>query len=404
MYSRIVLISDDSDFFEYITPKLMLRRSDELYRFSFDDLPEKLHLLQTALLIINSESKKDKTLELLHLIKDAPAIVFEFNENETFRIDIYKAGAFDYITLMTTDDELRAKVFSGLNIISSMEKNKLYREMLVKNNLITENNEVFLDYNNILDRELEKIKSNSKTAVLVAISPNDKSKFLIRPNQIETTILNNIRQNDILMNYAANKYFLFLYNTDSDSAKRIWEKIRNAIPEKMYAGFAATGLKGREQLVNEALNKLHEAISKDYSTGTAPEALEYTKSNFKMFRQEFNKKLEQIITPVFYHIEQKYNEKLFGMAIEHKSGDGFGILYIKSKHIIGSFSITSPGFSNINIDITYQSLSHIDGKKNKFPQAKRISVEPEELESGFLEDLLLQFINEFKKEANNEFN
>ena len=36
MQSRIVLISDDVDFFEYISPKLNLRKSDELFKFGFD--------------------------------------------------------------------------------------------------------------------------------------------------------------------------------------------------------------------------------------------------------------------------------------------------------------------------------------------------------------------------------
>ena len=46
---RIVLISDDSDFFEYISPKLILRKSDELFRFSFDEVLEKLHLLSVVI-------------------------------------------------------------------------------------------------------------------------------------------------------------------------------------------------------------------------------------------------------------------------------------------------------------------------------------------------------------------
>ena len=125
MQSRIVLISDDSDFFEYITPKLALRRSDELYRFSFDDLPDKLHILRSSLLVVNSEGMKDKTLELLNMVKGTPSVVFEFNEDEKFRIDAYKAGMFEYITLMTKDEEFEAKLVPALNAVSSIEKSRL---------------------------------------------------------------------------------------------------------------------------------------------------------------------------------------------------------------------------------------------------------------------------------------
>ena len=57
MHGKIVLISDDADFFEYIVPKLSLRNSDELYRYKFKEIPDKLHLFESSLLIVNSENR-----------------------------------------------------------------------------------------------------------------------------------------------------------------------------------------------------------------------------------------------------------------------------------------------------------------------------------------------------------
>ena len=61
MAGRIVLISDDPDFFEYIRQKLELRKSDELFTFPFDSVPEKLQLIDSAVLVVNSENAEDKT-------------------------------------------------------------------------------------------------------------------------------------------------------------------------------------------------------------------------------------------------------------------------------------------------------------------------------------------------------
>ena len=103
--------------------------------------------------------------------------------------------------------------------------------------------------------------------------------------------------------------------------------------------------------------------------------------------------MEQVITPVFYQIQQKYTGKFAGITLQQGSGEGYGTFYIKGKHTSSCFRITSPGFAKINIDITYQKdSSNID--------AKRITLEPEELEAGLLEDLLEQFILEYKKGAN----
>ena len=392
MQGRVVLITNDSDFFEFIAPKLKLRKSDELFRFKFEDIPEKLHLLQTSVLIINSESSKEQTIELLRMLKGNPTIIFSFNEDENFKIACLKTGALSYFIPMTSDDEIDIGLTSALNVSSLLMKNLRYREILEKNNCITPNNEVFLDYVNVLDRELEKINKTSTPSVLAAISPNEKTKFLIKPNQIETIILNNIRKNDILMNFAVNKYFLLLFDTDIDGAQKIWAKISSQIPEKIYAGFAKTFSKSRQQLINEALNKLHEAINYE-KIAVSMSNSEASTNNFKQFRQDFNKKIEQVITPTFYHIKQKYTDKLYGVIIEQEIGDGYGILRIKSRQIQSVLKITSAGFSKINIDITYLS-----GNENI--DTKRIALEPDELEAGFLEDLLEQFILEFKKEIN----
>ena len=396
MQNRIVLVSDDADFFEYILQRLKLRKSDEIFHWSFSKIPEEINLLKTAVLLINSENNEQKTLELMKLLGGLSVIVFAYNVNKNFETACYQAGALCFITPFIEDDEFKARIETALNIASNVGIAAKYRDILVRGNIILPNNEVYIDYENILDRELERIKQEASTAVLAAISPDEKNKFLIKSNQVEGVILNNIRKNDILMNYAPNKYFLLLNDTNIESAEKIWQKILNKLPEKIYAGFANVSTKTRQQIVNEVLNKLHEAINynKNIVKSSSAGEIGLTGGNFKIFRQEFNKKIDKIVSPVFYHIQQKYNDRLFNTTIEQETGNGYSVLGIKSRHSSALFTITSPGFSKINIDISYQT-------KNAIPQ-KRFSLEPDELEAGFLEDLLEQFIDEFKKEISND--
>ena len=399
MANKIVLISDDTDFFDYIKAKLALRKSDELFTFSYEDALRKSHMLSTSVILADSENSKDKTLNLLNIFKGTPVIVFAFNEDEAFKINAYKSGMFDYINILISDRELQSRIVPALAVSAMIKKNKCYRDILVRNNIIFKNNEVFIDYNFIIDNKLSELAETSQKAVFMAISPNDKTKYILKPEIIETTILNNIRKNDILMTFAPNKYFLILFDADIDSAAKLWNKIGKEIPQKIYAGISAITNQKRQQLINEVLNKLHEAINYDkdnVNEKSVPLSMLQTTfsscNNFKQFRHEFGKKLEQVITPVFYRIQQKYSEKLPGVILEQGSGDGYGSFYIKGKHSNSSFRITSPGFSKINIDITFQKdSSNID--------AKRITLEPEELEQGLLGDLLEQFISEYKKEA-----
>ena len=155
----------------------------------------------------------------------------------------------------------------------------------------------------------------------------------------------------------------------------------------------------RQQLINEVLNKLHLAINaqRDFSTQAVlgqnrnnVNNLGY--SNFKMFKQEFIKNIQQIITPVFYQIQQKYTDKFVGISLEQEILDNSSYFYMKGKSFISSFKITTPGFSKVNIDITYQ-------KNNVNIDSKRITLEPQEFEAGLLTDLLEQFILEYKKDV-----
>ena len=397
MQSKIILISDDSDFFEYIIPKLKLRKSDELFSFKFSELPDKIHLLASSLLIINSEHSREQTLELLEIAKDVPVMVFGYNDDDDFRIEAYRKGMYEFFTLSASDEEIEAKLVPALKMVSVNEKNALYREMLVKNNLITGNNEVFLDFTSLLDREINEIKKNSLNAVLLAISPDDKSKYFLTQNKIETVILNNIRKNDRLMNYSHNKYFLLLNNTNIEKAEKVWEKIKVSLPEGVYAGFSVIGNKTRQQVVSEVLNNLHTSMAAE--TSFIANEKKPLNNNFKFFRQEFNKKITQIVSPVFYHIQQTYNDKLFGMKIEQGIGDGYGVLHIKSEKYTAVFRISSPGFATINVDISYNKNTDIINEQadNFSLQPKRITIEPEDLEPGLLQDLTEEFIREFKE-------
>ena len=383
MQNQTVLISDDTDFFEYIIPKLKFRQSDELTVLRFDELP-KLFSLPPSAVIINGEGAESKTLDLLQCIK-YPAIVFGYNTDKGFELEVCKNGALWYITPLISDEELRAKIFRAMRYASELRQNNFYREILSDAGIISPHREVFRDFNSILDKELKKINKTGEQAVCAAISPDNGTKFLIKPDQIETIILANIRKNDILMNYAENKYFILLHNSDINSAQKLWDKISEKIPQKIYAGFANTCSKTRTQVVNESLNRLHEAVCNAKSQKNSV----ISAGNFKLFRQEFKKKTENIINPAFYHARQKYNDRFLGAKIGLESGDGFSAFTISGRNRTNTLKITCPGLSKINIDICSEGDT-----------AKRITLEPDELEAGFLEDLLEQFVNEFTEDKN----
>ena len=402
MANKIVLVSDDADFFDFIKAKLELRKSDELFCFSFDDIPEKSSFLEASVLIVNSENIEDKTLDLLRLFNGLPFIIMSYNDDDIFRRKCYRAGAIDFMTLLTPDAEFRARIIPALNVAGVLGKTTQYRKILVKKHLLDNENEIFIDYDYILDNELISINTNRQQAVFAAISPSEKSKFLLKQQCIEAIILNNLRRNDIVMRYAPNKYFVLFPNTDIKSVEKLWNKMKAAFQQKMYIGLCTITNQTKQQLINDVLNKLHSSINNDKQEATISaqnpincinSKIQY--SNFKMFKKEFGKQMEQVITPVFYQIQQKYSGKLMGVNLEQHTEEGFGSFSILGKYFSSNFKITAPGLSKINIDITLQKYSDII-------DAKHITLEPEEFEVGLLEDLLEQFILEYQKGDYNE--
>ena len=86
MSSKIVLISDDSDFFDFIKLKLELRKSDRLFTLCFDEVPEKMNSIKTAVLIVNSENRCQETIDLLKIFNYmTPIIVTAYNDDEAFK-------------------------------------------------------------------------------------------------------------------------------------------------------------------------------------------------------------------------------------------------------------------------------------------------------------------------------
>ena len=392
MSSRIVLISDDSDFFDFIKLKLELRKSDKLQTLTFDDVPEKMDSLQTSVLIVNSENRSQKTIDLLKIFNYmTPIIVMAYNDDEAFKKKCYRAGTFDFILFLTSDAEFRARMLPALNLVSILKKNNYYRKLLVKNKILSKNNEVYVKYEETIDSILAELKETSVPSVFAAISPKERDKYLINPNSVETFLINNIRKNDILMKFAHNKYYLIMFNTDLISAEKHWNKIIKNYSGNLYAGFVNITNQTRRQLISSALFKLNEAFNSEIIDTEAEmvSADNTACKNFKLYRKEREQRYNKLVTPVFYRLQQKYMNRLVGVKIEQDFDKNKGSFNITGKHFRANFNISSPGFSKVNIDIIIK-------KDNEESDSKRFSFDTDEFDENLLEDLLEQFISETK--------
>ena len=75
--------------------------------------------------------------------------------------------------------------------------------------------------------------------------------------------------------------------------------------------------------------------------------------NFKIFRQDFFKKLEKIVSPIFFRTQKIIEEKLFQTEITHEISEDGCFFILKNDSCNSTFRLTCPGYTRVNIDIAH---------------------------------------------------
>ena len=199
---------------------------------------------------------------------------------------------------------------------------------------------------------------------------------------------------------------MLLPETNLRGAFRVWDKIKNNIgtEHNIVAGVSEIEGKDFADLKKELLNAIIEANSTEQNLVIVNENIQdcsnedwlgkmsCKQKNFKLFKQAFTKKLDKVITPVFFQIQKLYEDKLFDTKIEQFSNETLSSFSLKNPKQSSELKITYPGFSKINVDIIHQGLDS--------PENKRFNLDLTELDEKKLTQILEGFIKEFKGSIN----
>ena len=179
------------------------------------------------------------------------------------------------------------------------------------------------------------------------------------------------------------------------------EKIRTALTADftICAGYIETkdiAFDRAEELANKALSK---ALLKGNSFLFAQEPvkkevnLEVNVKNFKLHKENFVKKLENILSPLFYQTQKRNEEKLFETKITQTVTEERGNFSLKNEKGESFFTVSYPGYTKINVEI-------IHNIKNQDLKAEKLFVDTNELSEEKLEYLLNSFIKDFQTYTN----
>lgn len=408
--SNIILITNDEDVVQVLKPKLvLLREIDNILPATYTEAINKINeTLPEIVLLYCAENEREECLELIKQIKSNEEIkgisilLIVDKYNQDFVLSAFDENISDYLKIDTDDVELLMRTIwcikKSLLINTIKKQNTLLQDLaVIDKNTGFYNNE---HCDKIFENEFKNLKKYALEGVLMLVSASEECKTKLSPFQLAKAIRNSTRESDILVNGTANRFYVLLRETNLKGAFCVWDKIKRNVGETytLNAGISIIGEKAFETLKTELLNALVEANStkqeviivseEESSSDNWLDKINSSQKNFKLFKQAFSKKLEKVITPVFFQVQKVYEEKLFEVAIEQYSNATLSSFLLKKNDKVSELRITYPGFSKINIDIIHQGLDS--------PENKRISLDLTELDEAKLTQILEEFIEEYK--------
>lgn len=409
--NNIVLITNHDDVAQILRPQLVLLRDvDSISVTNYADAIKNLKSWSPDAILLHCDYEKQDCLNLVREIKADDAIknialllvVSEYDQD--FVLNVYDEEITDFFVLEANEAEILMRIIWGLKKTILTSKVRKQQNLLEQLNVINSKTGFYTNQycETVFDGEFQIIAEKNVEAIMMAISPSEEGKTKINPTQFAAAIKKSTRNSDIISHGPAGKFYVLLPKTNLKGAFCVWDRIKKAAGEDnpINAGVGPVEGKSFADLKTELLNALVEAEAtktdlvvvsdkEEQSSGDWLNKISSTQKNFKLFKQAFTKKLEQVITPVFFQVQKLYEEKLFKTKIEQSCNSTLSSFSLKKLDHESELKITYPGFSKINIDIIHQGLDS--------PENKRISLDLTELDESRLTKILEDFIKEFKK-------
>ena len=409
--NSIVIICDDEIIAKTLRLKLStLREVDSIKIGLFKDAIFEIESNTPDVLIVFSKVENEDVFSFINTIapiaseyKTPILLITDELQNEDFIVDGFDAGVDDFVSLKNSDGEILMRV------ILCMQKHELMREIVAKNKLLTElgvlqeESGFFLkEYSEkVFENEIKNLQKYSQSAVLMKICADINCKNQLTPSTLGSVLKKSIRTRDKIGFCGDDKFYVLLPKTTAKGAHLVYERIKQELNEEYSISVGAIEIdtlsfdeieKNVSKALNEALELTNTIVINNGREITEPinwlETEASGQKNFKFFQAAFMKKLENVITPVFYQTQQVWEERLFNTTIEQSCNDKQSLFTLTCENNQSTFKITYPGFAKINIDIFHNFVGLLP--------KERISLDLNELDETKLNELLVNFIREYQ--------
>ncbi len=398
---NILLVSEDKTLAESLKEKLVfLRKDDNITTSSYKDAPRNIELVGANIILIHENSDSQKSINLIKKLrknKNLCLILICNTYNRNLILSAADAGVDDFILSSSEDFEFVIRIVDNIKHASI----KLLAE---RNTKLLEQIKVIDELTGLYNYSYSKqvientIDTNLiKNASFMVISPSNNGKTKFSSEDASDAIKQSIRTADIASLGKGINFYIFMPETDINGAVVVLNKIKEKIKFDICAGITNVSEKDFNTFERQALKAVADAVATDadfiFAEDEKAETLDEWLDNggikgYKIFRQMFNKKLEKVITPVFYRLQKAYEEKLFDTTIEQRADSEQCVFSLKNRKNTSFLKILYPGFSKIIISIEHEGLDS--------PENREIQLQLSQITQNELIEIVENFIKEFK--------
>lgn len=398
--SNILLVTNEESITKDFPNKLiLLRETDDLSYCDYEDAPDIVFTDKPDIVIVHEHKEKDKTLNLIKYIKtqiDSVLLLIN-NYDRNFILSAYDEGIDDYFGINSDASEISIRTVNCIKKDNLKKNINRYSNYLKAYELLDSSDNYISSKNseNILNIELQT--KNYRNGALLLIEPDEEGKASYSSDKMKTALNKSIRNTDIIAHSSGIKTFIMISEGGIAGAAKILDKIKKELNNEISIKAGICEITSNKFDIIEKHTQC--ALSESLSSGqeftifanNEPEEnwLEEPKEkNYKLFKNAFNKKLEKVITPVFYRLQKSWEEKLFNTKIEQYTSDSQSVFRLINPKQTSLLKIVYPGFAKVIVYITHEGLNS--------PENKEISLSLNEINNKEITHIIEEFIREFK--------
>lgn len=401
----IILISDNKKAETELAEKLLLlRNSDDIETLGFDAIQDLFKKYYTDVILLDSSGRETSIETQIRYIKEQDRHVFLIllskSSEPDFIAGMYDCGIDDYILPSSTPADILIKV---VNAIKRAEERRIaYKnELLLKElDVISSESGFYTERcaNELINQEFEALADG--VFMIVTYDELDRARFSL--DALRSALSLSVRKSDTVVELKTSKFYILLPNTDINGGIAVFRKVKENLQEafRLKAGIEKITSKDFRIIEQKASAALSEAMlsANDYCIYTEKEQalqekdwnieIEPEKKDFKLFRQKFLKKTENVITPVFYRLQKVFEDELPDTKIEQSTDEFQCIFHLKSLKQTSRLTIVYAGLGKIVLYITHSGLDS--------PENREIVLPLKDLTEKSLSDIVCTFVEEYK--------